>query len=39
MQSIMIEEMEVIAAPSEFTDFMSGVGIGIAIGLLVLGGC
>jgi hypothetical protein len=37
MQNIMIEEMETIAAPSDFTDFLTGVSVGIAVGLLIVG--
>ena len=39
MNTMMIEELETVAAPSELTDFLTGVGVGIAIGLLIVGGC
>jgi len=38
MSTIMIEELEPIAAPSDFADFLTGVGAGIAIGMLICGG-
>lgn len=38
MQNIMIEELESAIAPSDFADFLTGVGAGIAIGMLICGG-
>jgi hypothetical protein len=37
MQTIMLEELEAVTAPSDFTDFLTGVSVGIAIGLLIVG--
>jgi hypothetical protein len=34
---VMLEELETVAAPSDFTDFLTGVSVGIAIGLLICG--
>jgi hypothetical protein len=37
MNTMMIEELETVAAPSDFTDFLTGVSVGIAVGLLIVG--
>lgn len=37
MSDIMVEELETVAAPSDLTDFMTGMSLGIAIGLLIFG--
>lgn len=38
MSNIMIEELESVAAPSDFADFLTGLATGIAIGMLICGG-
>jgi len=38
MQTIMVEELEIVAAPFSLADFLTGVGAGIAIGVLICGG-
>ena len=38
MQNFMIEELETIAAPGELADFLTGLGAGIALGMLICGG-
>ncbi len=38
MDTIMVEELEVVTAPSDLADFLTGVGAGIAIGMLICGG-
>ena len=39
MPMIMVEELETVIAPeSDFADFLTGVGAGIAIGMLLCGG-
>jgi hypothetical protein len=37
MNTMMIEELETVAAPSDLTDFMTGAGFGIAVTLVILG--
>jgi hypothetical protein len=40
MDTLMVEELDVIAAPAaqEVWDFLQGVAVGIAIGCLICGG-
>jgi len=38
MPKTMVEELEVLAAPSALGDFLTGVAAGIAIGMLICGG-
>jgi hypothetical protein len=38
MQNLMIEELENVVAPGDIADFITGVGTGIAIGMLICGG-
>ena len=38
MQDFMIEELETIAAPGDLVDFLTGLGTGIAVGVLICGG-
>jgi len=38
MSTIMIEELEPIAAPGDVADFLTGLGAGIALGMLICGG-
>jgi hypothetical protein len=35
---IMLEELEMVATPGDLADFITGVGTGIAIGMLICGG-
>lgn len=38
MQIVMVEELEAVVAPGDLADFLTGVGAGIAIGMLICGG-
>lgn len=38
MPMIMVEELETVAEPFDLADFLTGVGAGIAIGMLFCGG-